>query len=921
MPENLASIREHVEKRLQPLQENPPKDRNELVARYRSVLNVEEQRIRLCHHSGESGLKVAALRAELLDAVLENLYQQALTLCDIDSSQSPVTMIATGGYGRALLNPSSDVDVHFIHPERRAPSDDARRVIEEILYVLWDVGFKVGQAVRSIPETISQANQDVRTKSSLMEARLISGDEALFDKLVEQFRSHCIDGKETDYLATRRQDMRSRRDKFKTVFVQEPHVKNGCGALRDYHNLIWISFVHYGAADIHILNKKRVLSKGAIKEIEKAYDFLHRVRNELHYQAGRANDILTLHLQGVVATNFRYPSKNILRRVEAFMRDYYHHTRNLYRHTWKLLEHLHLAAEEESEGGVISFLARRRKKREQFGEFYSWNNRIYPQDENVFKDSPVRLMRVFQHMQQRHLKMSPQIMELIQSHYHLIDRRFRCDKKVRTIFEAILSRRGNVARVLKDMHRVGFLGRYLPEFGELDCLVQHEFFHRYTADHHTLLCIRKLDELADAADPKLAFFRGLFHSVEDPYVLYLAFILHDTGRAENVRFHSDASVTMAAKVCSRLQIRGQRRNLLLFLVDHHLTFWRTATTMPIDDPQTVQEFAAKMQDKRQLDLLLLFTYADSKGTNEEAWSDWKEMLMRQLYQATLLYWKDHHAIEISGTDLQPDVIKQLGDDYAEETTIHFQRMPTRYFMFREPRNIGRDIRLIRQFQAAREKNADSDCIPPVFRWVDHPEANYSEFVVCSADRRLLLAYIAGVLSAQSLNILSADFFFRTDGIVLDIFRVCTTNLEAVTNTSVRQAVKKLMADSCTQSSFDFTKLIAKARRKNPIDAPEAAFFPQRVLIDNDSVADATAIEIQAIDRLGLLYDCFMAIGRRDLEVTHSRIVTEKGAAIDKIYVTTPAGTKLRDAAELDALQAELEAVIALPEASNERKAS
>ncbi len=917
MPEDyLAKVNEHAKRCLHLSDGEIPQNRDELLALYKEFLGVENRRIRELHEAGEGGLTIARHRSDLLDVVIENLFQHSLAMCPSDGENEgeavPVTLIATGGYGRQLLNPASDIDVHFLHTSRRRPSPVAEEMIEQILYLLWDMGFKVGHAVRSVRETISQANQDIRTKSSLIEARLITGEDALFERLQLEFRKHCIDGNEHDYLKMRRRDMRERRDQYHTVFVQEPNVKNGCGGLRDYHNLIWICFVHYGSRDLQTLVKKRVLTKGEFSEIEKAYEFIHRVRNELHFQAGRDNDILTLQLQGVVATNFCYPSKSILRRIEAFMRDYYHATRALYRCAWKLLERLHLAHEEEGESGVISLLARRRKKREHFGSFYSWNQRIYPEHEKIFEEVPHRLMRVFQHMQQRHLRMSPQIMELIKSHYHLLDREFRYNKKARVIFEAILSRRGNVARVLKDMHRVGMLGRYLPEFGALDCLVQHEFFHRYTADHHTLLCIRKLDELADTQDPKLAFFRDLFRHVEDPFVLYLAFILHDTGRAENVRFHSDASTTMAERVCRRLQVKGQRRDLMLFLVDHHLTFWKTATTMPIDDPETVIEFAGKMRDKRHLDLLLLFTYADSKGTNEEGWTDWKEMLMKQLYHATLRYWKDHGVVEVSRKDQEGEILKKLGESYAGEIETHFEGMPDRYFFFRTTESIVRDIRLIRQFHETDQKNPEVKLDRPVFRWVDHAEANYSQFIVCSHDRRYLLACIAGVLSAQELNILSADFFFRSDGVVLDIFRVCTLNLEAVTNTAVRKAVKKLMLEAFQEEDYDFGKLIAKARRQNPVDSEAAQFFPQRVYITNELTAEASVIEIQALDRLGLLYDCFITIGRHGLEITHSRIMTEKGAAIDSIFVTTPDGGQIEDPEALETLQRDLEAVVALP---------
>ncbi|MGY8686857.1 MAG: hypothetical protein ACKVHP_03840, partial [Verrucomicrobiales bacterium] len=276
------------------------------------------------------------------------------------------------------------------------------------------------------------------------------------------------------------------------------------------------------------------------------------------------------------------------------------------------------------------------------------------------------------------------------------------------------------------------------------------------------------------------------------------------------------------------------------------------------------------------------------------------------------YWKDHGALEVSGADYREEVLKKLGSGYADEIDTHVAGMPRRYFLFRSTQSIGRDIRLIRQFRQADEKDPEVKLDRPVFRWIDHPEANYSQFVVCSHDRRLLLARIAGVLSSQELNILSADFFFRADGVVLDIFRVCTLNLEAVTNTGIRKSVKKAMELSLSDKGYDFRKVIAKARRANPIDPETAEFFPQRVFINNELTAEANVIEIQALDRLGLLHDCFMVIARHGLEVTHSRIVTEKGAAIDSIFVTTADNKKVEDEVLLGALEKDLEAVLALP---------
>ncbi|MEM7387237.1 MAG: hypothetical protein AAF514_20050, partial [Verrucomicrobiota bacterium] len=467
---------------------------------------------------------------------------------------------------------------------------------------------------------------------------------------------------------------------------------------------------------------------------------------------------------------------------------------------------------------------------------------------------------------------------------------------------------------LKQMHRVGVLGRYLPEFGELTCLVQHEFFHRYTADYHTLLCILKLDELSDSDDPSLGFFQNLFRELEDPYIIYLAFIMHDTGRAENVRFHTDSSTEMTNIVLRRLKVRGERRKMILFLVDHHLTFWRTATTKNIDDPETVAEFAGIMRDKRHLDTLFLFTYADSKGTNEDGWTDWKASLMHQLYRSTLLYWEDQKAFQEQATlpesdRLKEKIEKKLGPDYREEIAAHIDGLPTAYFSFRQTRTIQRHIRLFRRFFVQIQESPEA-FLTPAFRWLHREDANCSEFLVCSWNRRKLSTRLSGILAAHQINILSADLFTRKDGLILDLFRVCTTDFEPVKADSTKRSVAKLVRKAFQLESYDLSDLIREARKKIPVDPAQTSGFPQRVLISNLAHGPATQIEIQAIDRLGLLYDFFSAITDLNLQISNSRIVTEKGAAIDTIYVTTSRGEKL-DTETTNRLQERLQEVIGI----------
>ncbi len=893
--------------------------KQERLALYKSFLKIEEHRIHLLHKSGGSGLRIAGRRSDLIDVIVKNLWEDALEEIagDTKKSEDPLTIIATGGYGRGRLNPQSDIDIHFILPNSmRAPTPAAVKMVESILYMLYDCGFKVGHAVRSLKESISQANEDPQTKSSLIESRLICGDEDLFAELQERFLKQCVRGKEKAYLALRLEDLRNRHAKYdSTVYLQEPQVKEGCGGLRDYQNLIWIAFVKRGTTRIKDLVKQKLLTERSYREIRKAYSFLMRVRNELHYEQGRSTDILTLRLQGIVAENFGYPGRGILRKTEAFMRDYYMHTRNLFQRSMELVDRFYLEQKVKVSKGsaMIGFLARRKKREERFDGFVSRNNRLYADNKGIFKENHHRLMRLFQHAQLRHLRMSPELFQLVTSSYAVINRTFRFSRTNRETFEAIMSRRGEVGTALRQMHRTGVLGKYIPEFGALTNLVQHEFFHRYTADEHTLRVVEQLDGLITSENPKHEMYRDLFHKIEDPYILYLAILLHDTGRAANTDHHDESSTILANDVAARMRMTSHRRRRLLFLVANHLDLWRHATTRNIDDPRTVEEFATIVRDQKNLDDLLLLTFADSRGTNEEGWTDWKESLIRQLYYATSEYLRDREAFEKkslqSTDDLMQELGGKLGESYTEEIFAHLANMPERYFRFREAHMIATHIRLCREFTRRLRRAKDGELPDPVIKWKELPDQGCSRLTVVCTDRPKLLASIAGAISALNINIIGADAFARADGLVLDIFRVCTTNFEPVASDRTKSRFEKSLLGFLEGDETDFEALIRKNQRSSDAFAELGRSFPQRVYINNDSNRDYTLIEIQALDRLGLLHGIFTAIAEQGLAISNSRISTSNGAAIDTIFVVDAEGNKITDRGRVQKLHSAIEEAI------------
>ena len=884
----------HAEQALIPFRKEA-KTEADLLKVYRRFLKKENHRIRLMHKSGAEGLEVAALRSAILDFVILDLFAHKQ---QESGGKNLMTLVARGGYGRGILNPGSDIDLQFLLPGSTSTiSKTAQEMIETILRILFDVGFDVGHAVHSVPGAIKFANDDHKTKTALLDARCIAGDPDLFDDFEDRFFKKCIKGQKKAYLAERTVDILQRHKKYhRTIHLQEPNVKESCGGLREYHNLIWVLWVLERTRDLNFLVKKKRLSVSAFKEIENAYEFLMRVRNSLHYvQQRRSGDILTLRHQGLIAKDLQYPGKNMVQKSEAFMRDYYHHTRNLYQHSTSLMQGFELEIDTDATGPIpfINFLARRKTKAEKFDGFIAKEGLIYPEKDNVFEEDPDRMMRFFRYTQQRHLKLSPEIRRLFKQNWNRINGNFRRSKTNRDVFNEILQHRGDVARILRQMHRIEFLGRYLPEFGQLTDLVQHEFFHRFSADEHTLRCIEQLDKLVHSTDPKEQLFKKIFQEIEDPAGLYIALIMHDTGRAENVRRHEDGSAMLASEVCTRLKFMGDRRRTITFLVDHHLSFWRTATTKNLGDPATIAEFAGSVQNRAWMEILYLFTYVDSKGTNEEAWNDWKGSLMFELYRSTYRYFEDRKAFEQKFNrpvgETQKKVIAKLPESYEEEIDAHFRLLPQRYFRYRGSTSVTRHIKLIHKFlKIVKRTNADQ--LIPVTYWENRKEAGYTLFEIAGWNRHHFLAKIAGALAARNLNILSADLFMREEGIILDIFRVCTTDFRPVTSAREIERIEKLIArEFGLDADIDFHKLIEKNKKPSPFrDEIDVFEIPQRVFVSNELDTELTILEIQAQDRIGLLYDIFTVLGNSGADVIHARISTQSGAAIDRLHLADSA---------------------------------
>jgi [protein-PII] uridylyltransferase len=882
------------------------------VATYRKAWRVEEKWLELQHRRITGGIEGGRMRADTIDDFICHLMSSAIAHLRSEGVKPPkLTLMAIGGYGRRELNPKSDVDIAFLHAGRLRLPAGVEPVVKDVLNVLFACDFTPGHSTRNLGESVKEANKEMQSKTAMLEARFLWGDKELFEAFQKRFLNSCVEDHTEEYLEARVADQVSRHAKYgDAVYMQEPNIKNGCGGLRDYQNLLWMAYFKYRVRTTRELVAKKYLDETEKRELDRAYDFIFRLRTELHYATGRHADVILIGNQKDVADRLGYREKfpDVLRRTENLMRDYYRNARAIYELTELVSERLALPmAGAREPGGFFRFLPfgrRVQSKREEFDGFIAIGDRLYYRDRQIFKEDSARMMRLFQHVQQRGLRISPELRQLVRQRLKYLNNTFRYLKVNREVFSSILRKKGQVGHILHMMHRVDFLGRWMPEFGRLTALVQHEYFHRYTVDEHTLVCVEKLDGLLDTEEPRHQGYRDLFQNLEDPYVLYLALLLHDTGKAENSRHHAVESTINAQKVARRLQLTSPERKMLIFLVDNHDLLARTARQRDLSDSATIEGFAAVVGNQANLDGLMLLTTADGLGVGDEKiWNAWTESLAWQLYRQATRCLADSEGFRrqrrVERLELKAAVLEKMSADFETEIDAHFAALPERYFQTHPVGEIVEHLRIVREF-LEKHFEADEGTLAPVVRWIPRPNAGHSELLVCTWDRHQLLARIAGALAANELNILSADILTRHDGLALDIFRVTTPRFQAIEDERDLQRVTRLLSEALMVENYDFAPLIAKRlRRVQPWE--RTLDFPTRIAINPDINPKFTVVDIAAPDRLGLLYDILRALSDAGFLIAAARITTEKGAAIDSFYITDLEGGPVTSAWSLHEL--------------------
>jgi [protein-PII] uridylyltransferase len=881
----------------------------EKLARYKNFLKVETHRLRLQHRAGGEGREICQARAAILDALLKHLWQSAKENLSLPAQKEfpPIALVAIGGFGRAELNPHSDIDFMFLHEGQvnvGKPLPYLAKLIDGILYPLWDIGLKIGYSVRDLNDCVKVANTDMQSKTALIESRLIVGDENLFAKFQKTVVAKCVVGFEDKYIAMRLEDQASRRSKHgNSACMQEPNIKNGCGGLRDFQNLLWMTFFKYRTQSLQELQTREFVSAAERKQLEAAYDFLLRVRTELHYHTNRPQDVLGKNLQPAVATNLGYGDRSPSQRIEKFMGDLYVHMRNIYLITRTLEQRLALLSPQQT--SRLTKLRRLfsgatpRKMPEPVDGFLFVGDEIRAASNRIFRDSPRRLMRVFLHAQQRHLRLHPDLAQLIRNQLSLVNREFLNDAHVRETFLTILERRGEVSPVLRAMHEVNFLGKYIPEFGKLTCLVQHEFYHQYSADEHTLVCIEQLDKIWEAKEPPFKNYAPMFLGLERPGLLYLALLLHDVGKAARHEQgkHAKVGAVLAMRAARRLQLESSAAATLEFLVENHLFMATLSQRRDLDDVAIIRNFARQVGTAERLNLLTLLTFADSQGTSDKLWSGFKDSLLWQLHSRALTLLTggtEFRRASVKARDELREAVRELASRRIsdEELSAHFSQLPDRYFEIYTPKQILDDVELAHRFMH-RLILENQRALAPVTAWIDERDRGYSLVKICTWDRAGLFGKIAGSLSAAGLNILGAQIFTRTDGIVLDTFFVNDGRTGNLATREQREKFSSLLEAVLTGEAVNLHQLIAQQTSSRPA---YSAYLGERISTkircDNTASDDRTLIEIETEDRLGLLHAISQTLAAQRLDISAARIVTERGAAVDSFYVREIDGGKI-----------------------------
>jgi [protein-PII] uridylyltransferase len=851
-----------------------------VVASLRGFLEEETGRLRARQGLGLGGHEIAAARSALVDHVVTRACREAARSADPSARRQLLqcAVVALGGYGRRELSPHSDVDLLFLHGGATSPT--LASFVERTLITLWDAGLMVGHSFRSARDCVSAAREDLHSHTAMAEARLVTGNQALFDALHLRLETSLRGSRAAQQAFAaqmRAQWVERLAHHGGAVCVLEPQVKEGPGGLRDLHSVLWVASALFGARGLSALDAPGLLDPTDYAAARQAYDFLLRVRNEAHFTTGRKTDLLTLDLQGELARHLGYHDRGSLLASELLMRDYYRRAFRLHEICKEFVE-THVEAKPR-----VRFFGSLRLRRPARRALEEKDGVLQPR-KGWAPRSGGGVLDAVERCQSSAAPPSRVLKRILRDHAALAGGRFRQSKEAGTALMKLAARRGRVAGVFRLMHETGVLGRLVPEWSRVTFLVQHDFFHKYTVDEHTLRAIDALDALARGQDPQAAPLARLLDEIEDARALYLGMWLHDIAKGRGGG-HVQKGAVLARRILNRLAVDQEVAEDAVFLVGAHLEMSQTSQQRDLSEPALIQAFAARIGSVRRLNLLMLLTYADHQGVGPGTWNAWKASLLWDLYERTrsLLETSREEAggPSLSARDRAAADLRRYFPE--EEVEHHFALLPERYLRATDAAHLASHFRLVR----SRGTRAAA------FEWADRGDGRGTDLTVTAADRPGLLSLLAGTLTVHGLDILAADVFARNDGLVLDTLRVAERPGQRPLRPERRVRLESVLLDAVS-GALDVADALARwsaQSRKTRRPGGRAARHPA-VRFDQEASAVATVVEVKAPDQPGLVYTLARTLAEEHIDITSARIATAKALALDVFYVRDAQGRKL-----------------------------
>jgi [protein-PII] uridylyltransferase len=852
-----------------------------------------------------AGTLCASRISHLLDEIIGALHDYALAVTDAGKAveREAMAVVAVGGFGRGTLAPGSDIDLLFLRPARQSAA--GTQAIEFMLYMLWDMGLKVGHSTRTVDECLRQARADMTIRTAVLEARLICGERKLYDDFVRRFDAEIVRDSGAEFVQAKLAERDERHAKQgESRYKVEPNVKEGKGGLRDLHTLFWIAKYFYRVKTGDELVEHGVITRDEYRLFRHSEDFLWAARCHLHFLAGKAEERIHFDVQRELAGRLGYTANEGLKDVELFMRQYFTVAKNV----GDLTRIFCAALEEEHAQNVPGFnrfflgFSRRKRKLAGTSDFIVDNQRINVADDGAFERDPVNIVRLFWFADKHQLEYHPHALRLLTRSLRLVDKKLRRSEEANRMFLECLTSQHSPELNLRRMNEAGLLGKLIPEFGKIVAMMQFSMYHHYTVDEHLLRCIGVLSELEHGVGKEAhPLVTKLLPSLKDQRtVLYAALLLHDIakGRPEH---HSIAGARIARKVCPAMGLSSAQTETVSWLVEQHLLMSETAQSRDLNDRKTIQDFANIVQSVERLKLLLVLTVCDIRGVGPGVWNGWKGQLLRTLYHETELLLTGGFSEQSrkergkQARELLSQALTGWDDkERADYVDLHYDN----YMITVSPDDQVRHAHFLREATRADRKFATMV--------KTHAFEGVTEITVLAQDHPRLLSIIAGACAAAGANIVDAQIFTTWDGRALDTILITREFDRDEDELRRANTVSRVIEDVLSGKAYVHDIV---ARRAKPKRGAKAFSIEPRCEIDNQLSRYFSVIEVEGLDRPGLLWEITATISDLSLDIASAHITTYGEKVIDAFYVKDLVGQKVTDPARQARIRKRIIAVL------------